>query len=90
MTVRPSFVISTVLSKISSTRRRQTERWLVDHHHRRAHHEPAAHGQHLLLAAAHRAGHLALAFRESGEEREHTVPRGVDLGAVPLEVCAHL
>src|SRR5258708_3421704 len=46
----------------------EPERRLVQHHHPRAHHEGAPHREHLLLAAAQRAGELAATLAEPGKE----------------------
>ena len=72
--------------------RRQPGRRLVEHQHPRVGHQRPPDGEHLLLAAAHRAGALADALAEAGEQLEHERP---PLGVGPprvgaeVEVLAH-
>jgi hypothetical protein len=70
--------------------RRQAHRRLVQQQHLGARHQRAAHGQHLLLAAAHRAGELLGTLLQAREDREHLVDVGVDLGLVVAREGAHL
>jgi hypothetical protein len=66
--------------KTSSTRRRETERRLVEHEQPRAADERARERHHLLLAAAHGAGQLRPTLAEPRKEREHPVDAGGALG----------
>ena len=56
------------LEHLVDDRRRQAHRGLVEHQHARLGHQGAADGQHLLLAAAHQAGHLAAPFLQAREQ----------------------
>src|SRR5262249_42343659 len=69
---------------------RQPERWLVEHQQGRARHQRAADREHLLLAAAERAGELAPALAQAREPLEHLAERALDGLAVAPAVGAHL
>ena len=74
--------------------RREAEGGFVEHQQARASHERAPDREHLLLAAAHRAGELVAPLFETREQAEHLahprlalVPRGEV--TAELEVLAH-
>jgi len=75
--------------------RRDAPRGLIEHQQLRARHQAARDCQHLLLAAAHRAGELRRALLENGEQVEHLVDVRGDPGLVgarvgtELEVASH-
>ena len=60
--------------------RRQAHRRLVQQQHARLGHQRAADGEHLLLAAGERAGHLARALLEPREQVEDAL----EVAAMPL------
>jgi len=66
----------------------QAHRRLVEQQQARARHEGTRDGEHLLLAARERAGHLRHALLEAREQLEDAVEVGVDV-AVGTEVRAH-
>src|SRR5262245_29220914 len=74
--------------------RRQPERRLVQHEHARPPDQRAGERDHLLLAAAHRAGELAPALAEAGKQRERPLEARGTLGpreepAAELQVLEH-
>src|SRR5207249_6991004 len=74
---------------LADDQRGQTERRLVEHQQGRARHQRAADREHLLLAAAERAGELAPALAQAREPLEDFGERALDRLAVAPAVRAH-
>ena len=80
-----------MISKIvSTTTGAKTHRRLVEHEQLGAGHQPAAHREHLLLAAGQRAALLGDALLEAREELEDTLEVGLDAVLVLAKERAHL
>ena len=81
--------ISWIFSKVMSAMTGDSpKRGLIEHQKTRLKHQAAAHGEHLLLAAAHRSGELLAALRQHGENRENQVERARPRSALALGTYA--
>ena len=92
----PCWLISAIdLVDLLDEDRREAQRRLVEQQQLRLGHQRAAHREHLLLAAGHRARLLRLALLQAREQLEDALEVVADLGVVgageraELEVLAH-